>query len=175
MLINGAGGGVGTFAVQIAKSLGADVTAVCSTRNLDLARSIGADRVVDYTREDFTQSGKRYDLILAVNGYYPISAYKRALSPHGVYVMVGGTNAHVVLGVAAHPAATADAATTAGYAQPHATKLFCLAAPEGGLSLWISVADQFGIRSGTIVTIPGKNHRIARPSTWISTNGITPR
>ncbi|UCH77714.1 MAG: NAD(P)-dependent alcohol dehydrogenase, partial [Candidatus Coatesbacteria bacterium] len=96
VLINGASGGVGTFAVQIAKSFGADVTAVCSTRNLDLARSIGADEVVDYTQEDFTQSGRRYDLILAVNGYYQISAYKRALSPRGVYVMVGGTNAQML-------------------------------------------------------------------------------
>jgi NADPH:quinone reductase-like Zn-dependent oxidoreductase len=95
VLINGASGGVGTFAVQIAKSFGADVTAVCSTRNLDLARSIGADEVVDYTQEDFTQSGRRYDLILAVNGYHPISAYKRALSRHGVYVMVGGANAQM--------------------------------------------------------------------------------
>jgi NADPH:quinone reductase-like Zn-dependent oxidoreductase len=94
-LINGASGGVGAFAVQIAKSFGADVTAVCSTRNLDLARSIGADQVVDYTQEDFTQSGKLYDLILAVNGYYPISAYKRALSRRGVYVMVGGSNAQM--------------------------------------------------------------------------------
>jgi len=95
VLINGASGGVGTFAVQIAKSFGADVTAVCSTRNLDLARSIGADEVVDYAQEDFTQSGRRYDLILAVNGYYPISAYKRALNRRGVYVMVGGTNAQM--------------------------------------------------------------------------------
>jgi NADPH:quinone reductase-like Zn-dependent oxidoreductase len=93
VLINGASGGVGTFAVQIAKSFGADVTAVCSTRNLDLARSIGADQVIDYTQEDFTQSGRRYDLILAVNGYHPISAYKRALSPKGIYVMAGGSKA----------------------------------------------------------------------------------
>ncbi len=72
VLINGASGGVGTFAVQIAKSFGAEVTAVCSTRNLDMARSIGADQVIDYTQEDFTQNEPRYDLILAVNGYHPI-------------------------------------------------------------------------------------------------------
>jgi NADPH:quinone reductase-like Zn-dependent oxidoreductase len=93
VLINGASGGVGTFAVQIAKSFGAEVTAVCSTRNLDMARSIGADYVVDYTREDFTKNAKRYDLILAANGYHSISAYKRALSPGGTYVMTGGSMA----------------------------------------------------------------------------------
>lgn len=91
VLINGASGGVGTFAVQIAKSLGAEVTAVCSTRNLDMARSIGADHVRDYTKEDFTQNGQRYDLILAVNGYHPLSAYQRALNPQGIYVCTGGT------------------------------------------------------------------------------------
>jgi len=91
VLINGATGGVGTFAVQIAKSFGAEVTAVCSTRNLDLVRSLGADHVIDYTREDFTKSGERYDLILACNGYHPLSAYKRALRPDGIYVMAGGS------------------------------------------------------------------------------------
>ena len=91
VLINGASGGVGTFAVQIAKSFGAGVTAVCSPRNLDQARSIGADHVIDYTREDFTQNGQRYDLVLAANGYHSLSAYKRALTPKGIYVMAGGT------------------------------------------------------------------------------------
>lgn len=91
VLINGASGGVGTFAVQIAKSFGAEVTAVCSTRNLDMARSIGADRVIDYTQEDFTMNGQHYDLILAANGYHPILEYKRALSPKGIYVMSGGS------------------------------------------------------------------------------------
>jgi NADPH:quinone reductase-like Zn-dependent oxidoreductase len=93
VLINGASGGVGTFAVQIAKALGAEVTAVCSTRNVDLARSLGADQVIDYTKEDFTQKGQQYDLILAVNGYHPIVAYKRALRRNGRYVMTGGTMA----------------------------------------------------------------------------------
>jgi NADPH:quinone reductase-like Zn-dependent oxidoreductase len=91
VLINGASGGVGTFAVQIAKAFGAEVTAVCSTRNLDMARSIGADHVIDYTREDFTQNGQRYNLILAANGYHPISDYLRALSPDGIYVVAGGS------------------------------------------------------------------------------------
>jgi NADPH:quinone reductase-like Zn-dependent oxidoreductase len=95
VLIHGASGGVGTFAVQIAKSFGAEVTAVCSTRNVDMVRSIGADHVIDYTREDFTRNGQRYDLILAVNGYHSISDYKRALNPEGVYVMTGGSNAQL--------------------------------------------------------------------------------
>jgi NADPH:quinone reductase-like Zn-dependent oxidoreductase len=91
VLINGASGGVGTFAVQIAKAFGAEVTAVCSARNLDMARSIGADHVIDYTREDFTRNGQRYDLILAANGHHPISDYLRALSPDGIYVVAGGS------------------------------------------------------------------------------------
>ena len=91
VLINGASGGVGSFAVQIAKAFGAEVTAVCSTKNLEMARSIGADHVIDYTQEDFTQNGQQYDLILAANGYHPISDYRRALSPEGIYVATGGT------------------------------------------------------------------------------------
>jgi len=90
VLIYGASGGVGTFAVQIAKSFGAEVTAVCSTQNLEMAHSIGADRVIDYTKEDFTKNGQRYDLIFAVNGYHPLSAYQRALNPQGNYVCAGG-------------------------------------------------------------------------------------
>ena len=95
VLINGASGGVGTFAVQIAKAFGTEVTAVCSTRNVDMVRSIGADHVIDYTQEDFTKNGQRYDLILAVNGYHPISAYQRALSQEGMYVMTGGSMAQM--------------------------------------------------------------------------------
>jgi NADPH:quinone reductase-like Zn-dependent oxidoreductase len=82
---------VGTFAVQLAKSFGAEVTAVCSTRNLDMARSIGADHVIDYTQENFTRNQQRYDLIFAVNGYHSLSDYKRALNPQGIYVCAGGT------------------------------------------------------------------------------------
>jgi NADPH:quinone reductase-like Zn-dependent oxidoreductase len=95
VLIQGASGGVGTFAVQIAKSFGAEVTAVCSARNLDQAHSLGADHVIDYTREDFTKSGQQYDLILAVNGYHPLSAYRRALTPQGFYVMAGGSMSQI--------------------------------------------------------------------------------
>ena len=90
VLVDGASGGVGTFAVQIAKSFGAEVTAVCSTRNVATARSIGADHVIDYRREDFTQSGQRYDLIIAANAHHSIFDYRRALSRGGIYVMAGG-------------------------------------------------------------------------------------
>jgi NADPH:quinone reductase-like Zn-dependent oxidoreductase len=95
VLINGAGGGVGTFAVQIATSVGAAVTGVDSARKLDMLRSIGADQVIDYTQEDFTKNGQRYDLILDVVAYRSIFDYKRALSPKGIYVMVGGSTARI--------------------------------------------------------------------------------
>jgi NADPH:quinone reductase-like Zn-dependent oxidoreductase len=91
VLIYGASGGVGTFAVQIAKAFGAEVTAVCSTRNLDMVRSLGADHVIDYKKEDFTKNGQQYDLILAVNGYHPLSDYLHSLKPEGIYVVVGGS------------------------------------------------------------------------------------
>jgi len=96
VLVDGASGGVGTFAVQIAKSFGAEVTAVCSTRNVDTARSIGADHVIDYTRADFTQSGQRYDLIIAANAHHSIFDYRRALSQDGIFVMVGGGYAQIL-------------------------------------------------------------------------------
>src|SRR5881296_2268030 len=93
VLINGASGGVGTFAVQIAKSLGADVTGVCSTRNVDLVRSLGADRVIDYTKEDFTKSAERYDVMLDNVGNRTLSECKSVLTPKGKYVLIGGGGA----------------------------------------------------------------------------------
>ena len=91
VLINGASGGVGTFAVQIAKSFGTEVTAVVSTRKMDMVSSIGADHAVDYTQEDFTKNGQKYDVIFGVNGHRSLSEYKRALTPDGVYICIGGT------------------------------------------------------------------------------------
>jgi NADPH:quinone reductase-like Zn-dependent oxidoreductase len=90
LLINGASGGVGTFAVQIAKSYGAEVTGVCSTRNLDLVRSLGADHVIDYTKEDFTKSEQRYDVILDNVANHSLSECRRVLNPNGIYVLIGG-------------------------------------------------------------------------------------
>jgi len=90
VLVYGAGGGVGTYAVQLAKTFGAEVTAVCSPYNVELVRSLGADHVLDYTTQDFEKQGVKYDLILAVNGSQPLSAYRRALAPKGTLVIVGG-------------------------------------------------------------------------------------
>jgi len=98
VLINGAAGGVGTFAVQIAKSFGAEVTGVCSSRNLEMVRSLGADRVIDYTRENFTKAGQRYNLILDCIGNHPLSACKRVLAAHGRYLGVGGPSGKWMLG-----------------------------------------------------------------------------
>lgn len=91
VLIHGASGGVGSFAVQIAKYYGASVTAVCSTAKVELARSLGADQVIDYTREDFAQNGQQYDLIFASNGNRALSDYERALTPTGIFVVAGGS------------------------------------------------------------------------------------
>lgn len=96
VLIAGSSGGVGTYAVQLAKYFGAEVTGVCSTKNLEQTLTIGADHVIDYTKEDFAKSNARYDLIIAVNGNRSLSSYKRILNPGGVYVMVGGTMSQVV-------------------------------------------------------------------------------
>lgn len=99
VLVYGASGGVGTFAVQIAKAFGAEVTAVCSTRHVDTMRSLGADHVIDYTQEDFSQNGQQYDLILGANGDVSIWDYRRALTPTGTYVMSGGSNRQLMQAV----------------------------------------------------------------------------
>ena len=98
VLITGASGGVGTYAIQIAKALGGQVTAVCSTRNVDLARSLGADRVIDYTREDFSQHGERYELAVNVNGNAPWSSWKRVLAPNARFVLIGASRGTRLLG-----------------------------------------------------------------------------
>ena len=102
VLINGASGGVGTFAVQIAKSFGAEVTGVCSTRNVDLVRSIGADHVIDYTREDFTRSDQRYDLMLDVAGSRSWSECRRVLNPQATLVIVGAPKGNRLIGPLSH-------------------------------------------------------------------------
>jgi NADPH:quinone reductase-like Zn-dependent oxidoreductase len=101
VLINGAAGGVGTFAVQIAKTFGAEVTGVCSTNNVDMVRSIGANRVLDYTQEDFTKGGQRYDLIFDCVGNHSLSACRRVLNPSGILVMVGERTGRKVIGLLA--------------------------------------------------------------------------
>jgi NADPH:quinone reductase-like Zn-dependent oxidoreductase len=102
VLVNGASGGVGTFAVQLAKSLGAEVTGVCSTDKVELARSLGADHVVDYTREDFTRGDRRYDLMIDVAGSRSFSECRRVLAADAAFVVVGGSKANRPLGPLAH-------------------------------------------------------------------------
>jgi NADPH:quinone reductase-like Zn-dependent oxidoreductase len=103
VLINGAAGGVGTFAVQIARWLGAEVTGICSTRNAGLVRSIGADRVIDYTREDFTEGERRYDVFFDLIGNHSVPACRRVLKPAGTYIAAGGPGSRWLIGLIARP------------------------------------------------------------------------
>jgi NADPH:quinone reductase-like Zn-dependent oxidoreductase len=106
VLVNGASGGVGTYGMQIAKALGGEVTAVCSTGNVELVRSLGADHVVDYTQEDFTRSDRRYDVLLDVAGNRSLTACKRVLAPDARFVVIGGPRSNRLLGPLGHVAAT---------------------------------------------------------------------
>lgn len=108
VLVHGASGGVGSFAVQIAKALGAEVTGVCSTKNVEMVKSLGADHVVDYTREDFTRGGVRYDLLLDTIGNRSLRACRRVLAPKAVYVFIGGPMWHLAASMLARPFVSQD-------------------------------------------------------------------
>jgi len=112
--VNGATGGVGPFAVQIAKALGAEVTGVCSTRNVEMVYSLGADHVIDYTREDVSRGGRRYDWIVDVAGNCPILGWRRALKPGGTYVMVGGPTSRILAALVLGPVISLAGSRTMG-------------------------------------------------------------
>lgn len=123
VLVHGASGGVGSFAVQIAKALGGEVTAVCSPRNVDMARALGADHVVDYTREDFAQNEQRYDVIFVANGSRPLGDYQRALAPGGVGVVAGGALGQIFQAMLLGPFVSGRGKITSLSAKPNSADL----------------------------------------------------
>ncbi len=140
VLVDGASGGVGTFAVQLARVLGADTTAVCSTRNVATARALGADRVIDYTREDFATAGQHYDLILGVNAHHSPFAYRRALAADGRFVLIGGDLVRIL-----HTAVLAPVLSLAGSMK---TSFFIAKVGRADL-LWLKAL----LETGTIVPV----------------------
>ena len=153
VLINGAAGGVGTFAVQIAKTFGADVTGVCSTRNMDLVRSIGADHVIDYTQEDFTMGTQRYDLILDCVGNHSFSARRRVLNGHGNCVMVGGPNEGRWIGPLAGP-------LKALMLSPFVSQKFVLILARLSKKGDLSVLQEL-MKSGKVTPVIDRHYRLA--------------
>ena len=154
VLINGAAGGVGTFAVQIAKSFGANVTGVCSTRNVDMVRSIGADRVIDYTQEDFTKSGQRYDLFFDCVGNHSLLACRRVLNPKGTYIAVGDPSGPWMIG----PLAGAIAALVLSRFVSQKLVAFFLARPskEGDLPILRDLME-----AGKVTPVIDKRYKLS--------------
>ena len=150
VLVNGASGGVGTYAVQIAKALGAEVTGVCSTRNLELVRGLGADHVVDYTRDDFTQGSVRYDVIIDNVGTHSVSEYRRVLTPQGVLVVVGSLDDGAYLG----PVATLAKAKAAGLFGSQRIEPFLSAGNPQDLAALQALMERGALRSAIDRTYP---------------------
>lgn len=180
MLINGASGGVGTFAVQIASALGAAVHAVCSARNTDQTRELGAERVFDYAREDFTRSGERYDVIFDGAGNRRWRAMRRALARNGTVVVVGGPRSRRVLGPLGHIAGTLAAARFSRQravffvVRPNRSDLDALAQMVERHQLTPIVARHFAIdQIGDALAVIGESH--ARAKVVVSVAESTPR
>lgn len=150
VLVNGASGGVGTYAVQIAKALGAEVTGVCSTRNVDMVRSLGATHVVDYTRDDFTQGTEHYDVIIDNVGTHPLSEYRRVMTPSGVLVVVGSVDDGDYLG----PLATLVKAKAAGTFGSQRVEAFISSSNAADLTFLRDLMQRGQLRSAIDRTYP---------------------